>query len=409
MSTDFAQAHALWITLVGGAVVLSTLLKSLLGRAGIPPLIGYLLLGFLLSLVDSRWGVVTEPVRHAFAFLADVGIIALLFRVGLDSHPGKLVAKLPRASIIWAGDIALSALTGFAAAFWVLDLALIPSLVLAAALTATSLGVAVPPWQEARALNSATGQLLVDVGELDDLSGVAFMALLLVMVPMLHNGGTVSAGIIGGAVALFVAKLVAFAGFCYLFARYAEAPLTREAARLEPAPGRMLTVAGVGLLIAALGGWLGFSLAIGALFAGLTFSRDPAAVRTEANFEDLYEFFVPFFFIGIGLEMEPASLAEGAGIGGLLLLTTVLAKVAGAGLPAWLVAGTGGAALIGVSMVPRAEITMVILDQGRQLGDWAVPPAVYAAGVVVTAGTCLITPLALRPLLQRLQPEKEEA
>ncbi len=52
-------------------------------------------------------------------------------------------------------------------------------------------------------------------------------------------------------------------------------------------------------------------------------------------------------------------------------------------------------------MVPRAEITMVVVDQGRRMGDWVVPPEVYAAAVVVTAGTCVLTPLVLRPLLAR--------
>ncbi|HKJ88418.1 MAG TPA: cation:proton antiporter, partial [Gammaproteobacteria bacterium] len=179
MSPEGAQTHALLIALVGGGVVAATVIKTLFNRGGLPPLIGYLLLGFFLSAADDYWGLMTPPIRYAFGLLADVGITALLFRVGLDSHPGKLMEKLPRASFIWTGDIAVSALAGFAAAFWLLDVSLIPSLILATALTATSLGVAVPPWQEVGALDSPTGQLLVDVGELDDLSGVALMALLL--------------------------------------------------------------------------------------------------------------------------------------------------------------------------------------------------------------------------------------
>ncbi|MFB6261540.1 MAG: cation:proton antiporter, partial [Thiohalorhabdaceae bacterium] len=189
--------------------------------------------------------------------------------------------------------------------------------------------------------------------------------------------------------------------FCWAFAHYLEGPITRWATHREPATGRMLLVLGLGLLIAAGAGWLGFSLAIGALFAGLTFSRDPVAVRTEANFADLYEFLVPFFFIGIGLHLEPGALWQGLGLGLVLLAVTVPAKLVGAGLPAWATSGPAGGLLIGVSMVPRAEITMVVVDQGQRLGDWAVPPEVFAAAVVVTAGTCLITPLLLRPLLSR--------
>ncbi len=194
--------------------------------------------------------------------------------------------------------------------------------------------MAVPSWQEARALRTAKGQLLVDVGELDDLSGVAIMALLLAMVPVMGNVGSMPWLVLGRVGGLFLLKLTVFAAFCWVFAQYLEGFITRWASRQEPAPGRMLTVLGLGLLIAANAGWLGFSLAIGALFAGLTFSRNPVAVRTEANFLDLYELFVPFFFIGIGLQLELGALWQGLGL--MLLAVTVPAKLLGAGIPAWL-------------------------------------------------------------------------
>jgi Kef-type K+ transport system membrane component KefB len=61
-----------------------------------------------------------------------------------------------------------------------------------------------------------------------------------------------------------------------------------------------VVVAGISFLIAALAGLLGFSVAIGAFFAGLVFSRDPDSVKLDGLFDTFYEIFVPFFFIGIG-------------------------------------------------------------------------------------------------------------
>jgi len=393
--------HATWVLLVGLGIISAGLLKSGMNALGVPAMVGYLLLGVLLSVADMHTGVLTPPVRHAFDFLADVGVIALLFRVGLDSHPGALARKLPQATSVWVGNVAAAAVLGFLVAYYALDLALATALVVATALTATSVGVSIAPWQEANALGSDNGRLLLDVAELDDVSAIALMALALAMIPVLGgDGAALSAAVVPTAVA-FIAKLAFFIGFCYLFSRFLESRITRFVARLEPAPERMLTVAGVGFVIAAFADWLGFSLAIGALFAGLVFSRDPEAVKTESSFTDLYAFFTPFFFINIGIHVDPVHLADGVGIGLVLLVAAVAGKFLGAGVPALLTTGVAGAALLGVSMIPRAEIALVVLHRGRQLGEGTVPDEVYSGVVFVSAATCIGAPLVLHRLLRR--------
>jgi Kef-type K+ transport system membrane component KefB len=405
--TEGTDVHVTWVLLVGLAVIAGGLIKSALRLLGSPALVGFLLLGFALRLADAHWPFLSEPVHHAFNFLADLGVIALLFRIGLDSHPGALAAKLPEASAVWAGNVAGAALLGFATAWYWLHLALIPALIVTAALTATSVGVAVSAWQEAGALKSGNGRLLVDVAELDDLSAVALMALLFALIPVLEQdrGALWSAiGVAGGG---FLLKLALFIAGCYLFSRYLEQRLTRFAARLEPAPECMLTVVGVGLVIAALAAALGFSFAIGALFAGLVFSRDPEAVKTEKSFQDIYAFVTPFFFINIGLQVNPEHLSSGAALGLVLLLGAVAGKFMGAAAPALFTTTAAGATLIGISMIPRAEIAMIVMHQGRQLGDWAVPDEVYAGMVFVTMASCIAAPLVLQRLLRRW-PQREE-
>ena len=152
-------------------------------------------------------------------------------------------------------------------------------------------------------------------------------------------------------------------------------------------------------MIAAIAGLLGFSEAIGAFFAGLVFSRDPEAVKIDASFEMLYDLFVPFFFISVGFTINLASLGAGLTWGSILLLVAIVGKLVGAGLPALLVTGWQGATAIGLSMVPRAEVMMIVMQHGLTLGDWAVSSHVFSAMVVVSALTSLLTPLILRPLL----------
>ncbi|MGB5714704.1 MAG: cation:proton antiporter, partial [Waterburya sp.] len=62
----------------------------------------------------------------------------------------------------------------------------------------------------------------------------------------------------------------------------------------------------------------------------------------------------------------------------------------------------GSALLLSISMIPRAEIAMVIMERGRQLGDWAVSPQIFTSMIIVSAITCTTSPLILRPLLQKI-------
>ena len=249
--------------------------------------------------------------------------------------------------------------------------------------------------------------MLLDLAEMDDLAAIALMSLLLSMLPVLN--GEVEANffpVFAQTIVPFILKVILFGTFCLVFFRYFEQPMTRFVEKIEPEPDPMLTVAGISFIIAALAGFLGFSVAVGAFFAGLVFSHDPDAVKLDTSFSTLYEFFVPFFFLNIGLQIEPQVLTSSLSLGTVLLVVAVLGKVIGTGVPALLTIGWPSAALLSISMIPRAEIVMVIMQQGQQLGDWAVPPEVFAAMAMVSAATCILSPLLLRPLLRRYYPAK---
>ena len=398
------------IFLTGALIVLNMTLKAGLGRLALPPLIGYLLVGLFLRLLDTSWCFLSDSAYEIIKFLGKVGLITLLFRIGLESDLFGLLRQLRRASIIWTADIAVSGFLGFLTAFYLLNLGWITSLVVATAFTATSVGISVAVWQNMGALQSPNGELLIDVAELDDISAVVLMALLFMVLPGLR--GSVEAmgspvALVGTRAGMFLLKLIGFGGFCYLFSRYVEKSVTTFFRKLEPSPDPMLTVAGIGFMIAAVSSGLGFSLAIGAFFAGLVFSRDPQAVKMESSFLPVHDLFSPFFFISIGIQIDPATLDSALGAGLVLAAAAIGSKILADGLPVLFMHGAPAGLLIGVSMVPRAEIALVIMQRGRALGQWAVPSHVYSAMIVVTAATCLLAPLAVRSLLQRWPQERE--
>ncbi len=387
---------------VGGLIALAILIKSGLKRIGIPSLVGFMALGFFIRLIDSSLGFLTESIQNVFEFLANVGIICLLFRVGLESNLSGLLKQLKRASVIWFGNVIFSGGLGFVTSFYIFGLSLIPSLFIAVALTATSVGISAIVWKESNALRSSTGELLVDIAEMDDISGIVFMALLFSVVPVLKNSiHTSLLPLIAKTSIFFLLKLLAFIAFCIIFSRYFERSITKFFKKTEVAPDPMLMVLAIGFIIASIAGLLGFSVAIGAFFAGLIFSRDPEAVNMDASFLALYDLFTPFFFIGIGFNIDPHININAVGLGAMLFLIAILGKVIGTGMPALINTGWVATVLLSVSMVPRAEIAMVIMQRGLKLGEWAVPNQVFAAMVMVSAATCIISPIILRSLLKR--------
>ena len=243
---------------------------------------------------------------------------------------------------------------------------------------------------------------LLDVAEMDDISGIMLMALLVSLAPDLVAGFTLSVLKAGAETLVFLlGKLMGFAAFCIVFSLYIEPRIKGYFQALKRPVEPMLLITGFGVIIAALAGLLGFSFALGAFFAGLAFSRDPEAVKLDSSFEAIYDLFTPFFFIGIGLQIVPASLPSALGPGALLLAAAVVGKVLGTGIPSLLYMGWRESTLLSVSMVPRAEIALVILLKGRELGDWAVPDTAFGAMVLITLFSSLLSPLALRDLLRR--------
>ena len=400
---------AILILLVGLAVVLSILIKASFERAGVPAIIGYLALGFFLNLADRQWTILSKEGIEIFEFLAALGIFCLLFRVGLESDLIGLIKQLRRASLIWAGNFSFSGFLGFATAYFLMGVSLIPSLFVGAALTATSIGIAVGAWEEANALDSPNGRILLDVAEMDDISGVILMALLLAIAPVLKKGDTGSLlPILGTTTIIFLFKGLLFTAACFFFSRYLEKPVTSFFRIVEPAPDPMLMVAGLGFIIAASAEMLGFSVAIGAFFAGLAFSRDPETVKMEASFSSIYDLFAPFFFIGVGLEFNPEFFTSYFGLGSILLLAAILGKIVGTAGPALLICGRYSALLLGISMAPRAEIAMIIMQRAADLGSWAAPAQVFGAMVFVSAASSLVVPLVLRRLLTKWPQNKEQ-
>jgi Kef-type K+ transport system membrane component KefB len=118
---------------VGTFIVCAILVRAWLARIGVPSLVGFLVIGFGLRLVNDSIAFISPHGLEALDFLASIGVFVLLFRVGLESNLHGLLSKLPRAAPIWIGNIGLSGLPVYLVSYYFLDLAYIPSLFIAVA------------------------------------------------------------------------------------------------------------------------------------------------------------------------------------------------------------------------------------------------------------------------------------
>ncbi len=393
--------YSLLVLLFGLMITSAILFKSFSEKLNIPALVGFILLGFMIKVTDTQLDFLNESSVKIFEFLGEIGVALLLFQIGLSSHVKGLLKALKSAAFIWLINVLTSAGAGFAAAYYLVGMEWIPSVFVAIALAATSVGVSVSPWKELNALDKKEGRIMLDTAELDDISSIILMALLFSIAPLLQSGtakGNLTRILIqeGGWLIL---KLILFAGACILISVYLERPLTSFFKKFERYPDPIITIIADGLIIAALAGLLGFSIAIGAFFAGLVYSRDKKIVIGDSSFQSVYDLFTPFFFIMIGFSLSPDSLVSGMNIGIFLLLAALIGKLAGVGLPALGATGAGGALLLGISMVPRAEVAMIVMQKGLNMGSWAVPQNLYSGMVVVTAVTCIFTPILVKRMI----------
>jgi Kef-type K+ transport system membrane component KefB len=216
---------------------------------------------------------------------------------------------------------------------------------------------------------------------------------------MVHAGESMNVIALWRVAGWLSLKAALLCGLCLFFAYRVEKRLTAFFLRHERPPEPALAIFGIAITIAGLAAALGFSVAVGAFFAGLVFSRDPEALKSESAIEPLYEAFIPFFFLGLGFHLVPGQLAPALGPALILLVVAIVGKLIGVAIPGLPLLGRPSTETLAVSMVPRAEIAMAVVLSGFEMG--AVPAHLYSAMVFVSAATCLMTPIVLRPLIDR--------
>ena len=359
-------------------------------RLGQPTLVGEILAGVIVGPAVLGWyGISAET-----ELFAQIGAVLLLFQVGVHTRVGDLVRVGATALSVAILGVALPFIGGFAVAT-ALDLPLEGRVFLAAALTATSVGITSRALDHLGALRTVSGRVVLGAAIIDDV-----LAMLIVAVAVgMSSGGGVNAGEIlltlALAAAFIVVVLVAGTGILsrrpslLTEPRFAETPLL---------PG-MIVMLGLAALSAA----IGLAAIIGAFLAGMVVGESAERDALEKETAPIAAFFTPFFFGFVGAQVDLTVFGSPQTIALLLGVTAlaVVAKFAGSAAGA-LRKGRARAVLIGWAMVPRGEVEIIVA--GLALAAGAFGPDLYLVVVGMVVITSLLVPPLMPPLVRRAEP-----
>jgi Kef-type K+ transport system membrane component KefB len=375
-------------------IAATKLLGELAQRVGQPAVLGELLAGVLLGASALAVFDPADPVLHA---IAELGVLILLFQIGLHTDLKSLAKVGPAALLVGSVGVVLPFFGGLAVAR-LMGMALLPSLVVGAALTATSIGISARVLSDLGQLNTSEGQVVIGAAVFDDVVGLVILS----VVSSMLAGASLTAGGIAQTAAVAIGFVVIAIAIGSLFVP----PLIRLVARVQMTGALGIIALGFALLLALIAVRSGSAMIIGAFAAGLILHPTPQRKEIERSATQLGYFFVPIFFASVGASVDVATLVtrEALLIGGLLIVVGVAGKFAAGWAPWWF---KGDRNLIGVAMVPRGEVGLIFAQIG--LASGALAATQFGGLMLMVVVTTFVTPPLLGLIAKRRAANLEDA
>ncbi|WP_029520467.1 cation:proton antiporter [Persephonella sp. IF05-L8] len=368
----------------------------------IPPVLGEVFAGILIG--PSVLGIV--EVNEIIKILAEIGIILLLFEVGLETDLKKLQREGMKSVIVALFGAIIPFFGGFALSYYLFNLPLIASLFIGGTLTATSIGITIRVLKDLGKEKTSAAQIVIGAAVLDDIIGV----ILLVILADFAITGQVN---LENTLRIIVLVIFFFAT-APLLASIMSKIIHVYDLKYRKLPGFLPTIiVSLILFFAYIAHLFGAPEIIGAFAAGIALSRrfflpfgialkaDPHFVeKLETQMKPLIYLFTPIFFVTVGLSMNLREIDFSSPSFWLLtfalLFIAVIGKVGGA----YLLKGINHVRrlIIGTSMVPRGEVGLIFAELGRTSKVFT--NEIYSALVFVVILTTLIPPFIMKYLFK---------
>jgi Kef-type K+ transport system membrane component KefB len=349
-----------------------------------------------------------EVQSEVISLLAELGVVILLFEIGLESDLKELIKVGPIAAVVATVGVVVPFATGTFGLMYFFDVAAVPAIFAGAALTATSIGITAKVLSEIGKLTTKEGQIIIGAAVLDDVLGIIVLA----VVASLARDGEVH---VGNIIYLIVSAITFLIGSIFL-GRFLS-PYFISLVGIMKTRGQLLISALIFVFILAyIGNVIQLEAILGAFAAGLVLAETEKRKELEKQVAILADFFVPIFFVCVGAKtdlgvLNPAvpSNREGLAIAAFLIVVAIIGKVI-----------TGATVFgqeklnrlaIGVGMIPRGEVGLVFVGVGSATG--ILSDATEAAIIMMVILTTFIAPPLLRivfkePAIQEKQLSKQE-
>ncbi len=408
-----------------------TRLSAFIERIGQPAVMGELFVGILLGNLSLLGINVVEPIKHdlVFKFLSELGVVILLFQVGLESRIEEMRRLGSRVFIVACIGVILPFLLGFYAVtpLFFPDATPETALFLGAMLTATSVGITARVFQDLGRVKSEESQIVMGAAVIDDILGLSILAVIKAIV---ESGRLDLEG-----VAWITFKAVAFLGTALFLGQMLTQWLGKCFSRINPGIGMKFILAiSFCLIFAFAADFLGLAPIVGAFAAGLILEpvhflhfdnpdiiRDVekviddshpevqlkviqvlethADVHVQSLIKPLAYFLVPLFFVRTGMEVKLLVFLNPEIM--ILALGITVAAFAGK-IFAGMFAGPVKKSVVGWGLVPRGEVTLIFAATGKTLG--VLTDALFSAIIIMVIISTVVVPPVLNLLLKNKNP-----
>jgi len=379
------------------------LMAELFHKIKLPIVLGELLAGIIvgpfalgsLPLVDGEPLVVLdETIRH----IGEIAAVVILFIAGLEITPREFLRGGAAAFTVGSLGVVVPFFVGYYA-FTAFGIEALQSILIATALTATSIAISIQVLTELGKMQSKEARLILGAAIVDDILAIAVLS---VVVTMVQTGNTQPA--IFDIVLLIMQVLGTFAAI--LIVSVLVIPRVLHTERLWKSKGSLEGIVTAAFFAAAgVAAFLGLSPIVGAFAIGMAVASTRIIGQVHEYVDKLQIIFAPLFFAIIGAQVDLRGVnIDVLFLAGIIIAIAVVTKLIGCALPSLLFLKDKARSMrVGIGMVSRGEVGLIVAGVGVSSG--ALTNDIYTAVIIMVAATTIITPIWLKIAYKKESPQ----